>query len=55
MNTYEPDSLSGISVYLRGGWRRWIEKEAQHLNAAEARSTCEECDETCSLASLNEL
>jgi hypothetical protein len=23
MNTYEPDSLSGISVYLRGGWRRW--------------------------------
>jgi hypothetical protein len=19
----EPDSLSGISVYLRGGWRRW--------------------------------
>jgi hypothetical protein len=23
MNTYEPNSLSGISVYLRGGWRRW--------------------------------
>jgi hypothetical protein len=23
MNRYEPDSLSGISVYLRGGWRRW--------------------------------
>jgi hypothetical protein len=20
---YELDSLSGISVYLRGGWRRW--------------------------------
>jgi hypothetical protein len=23
MNTCEPNSLSGISVYLRGGWRRW--------------------------------
>jgi hypothetical protein len=22
-NEYEMDPLSGISVYLRGGWRRW--------------------------------
>jgi hypothetical protein len=23
INTYEPNSLSGISISLRGGWRRW--------------------------------
>jgi hypothetical protein len=37
--------LSGISISLRGGWRRWREREAQDRKAAEARSTFEECEE----------
>jgi hypothetical protein len=46
MNTYELNSLSGISVYLKRRMEKMeIEKEAQHLKAAEVRSTCKECEE----------
>jgi hypothetical protein len=34
-----------ISLLKRGMEKMEIEKEAQHLKAADARSTCEECEE----------
>jgi hypothetical protein len=38
--------LSGISVYLKRRMEKMeIEKEAQHLKAVDARSTCEDCEE----------
>jgi hypothetical protein len=42
--TYELNSLSAISVKRRME-KMEIEKEAQHLKAAEARFTCKECEE----------
>jgi hypothetical protein len=51
-------SLERFNKYIRAGFLEWhigllkrrmekmeIEKEAQHLKAAEARSTCKECEE----------
>jgi hypothetical protein len=51
-------ALERFNEYIRVGFLEWhisllkrrmekmeIEKEAQHLKAAEARSTCEECEE----------
>jgi hypothetical protein len=51
-------SLERFNEYIRAGSLEWhidllkrrmekmeIEKEAQHLKAAEARSTCKECEE----------
>jgi hypothetical protein len=51
-------ALERFNEYIRAEFLKWhigllkrrmekmeIEKEAQHLKAAEARSTCEECDE----------
>jgi hypothetical protein len=51
-------ALEHFNEYIRAGFLEWqigllkrrmekmeIEKEAQHLKAAEARSTCEECEE----------
>jgi hypothetical protein len=51
-------ALERFNEYIRAGFLEWhisllkrrmekmeIEKEAQHLKAAEARSTCEECEE----------
>jgi hypothetical protein len=51
-------ALERFSEYIRAGFLEWhigllkrrmekmeIEKEAQHLKAAEARSTCKECEE----------
>jgi hypothetical protein len=51
-------ALERFNEYIRAGFLKWhigllkrrmekmeIEKEAQHLKAAEERSTCEECEE----------
>jgi hypothetical protein len=50
-------ALERFNEYIRAGFLLWhigllmrmekmeIEKEAQHLKAAEARSTCKECEE----------
>jgi hypothetical protein len=51
-------TLEHFNEYIRAGFLEWhigllkrrmekmeIEKEAQHLKAAETRSTCEECEE----------
>jgi hypothetical protein len=51
-------ALERFNEYIRAGFLEWhislfkrrmekmeIEKQAQHLKAAEARSTCEECEE----------
>jgi hypothetical protein len=51
-------ALKRFNEYIRGGFLEWhigllkrrmekmeIEKEAQHLKVAEARSTCKECEE----------
>jgi hypothetical protein len=51
-------ALERFNEYIRAEFLEWhigllkrrmekmeIEKEAQHLKAAEARSTCEECEE----------
>jgi hypothetical protein len=51
-------ALERLNEYIRAGFLEWhigllkrrmekmeIEKEAQHLKAAEARSTCKECEE----------
>jgi hypothetical protein len=46
MNTYELWSLEWhIGLLKRRMEKMEIEKEAQHLKAAEARSTCKECEE----------
>jgi hypothetical protein len=52
-------ALERFNECIRAGFLEWhigllkrrmeqmeIEKEAQHLKAAEARSTCKECEET---------
>jgi hypothetical protein len=51
-------ALERLDEYIRAGFLEWhigllkrrmekmeIEREAQHLKAAEARSTCKECEE----------
>jgi hypothetical protein len=51
-------ALERFNEYIRAGFLEWhigllkrrmekieIEKEAQHLKVAEARSTCKECEE----------
>jgi hypothetical protein len=42
LNAYEPDEWH-IGLLKRRMEKMEMEKEAQHLKAAEARSTCKEC------------